>query len=73
MAAGLKTLELISAPGFYDQLAAKVTTLMTDLKERAAGAVAEVDAAATHVAGVAGDEAGNVVHEAKDAARGFFA
>ncbi|ADC61072.1 glutamate-1-semialdehyde 2,1-aminomutase [Allochromatium vinosum] len=36
MAAGLKTLELISAPGFYDQLAAKVTTLMTGLKERAA-------------------------------------
>jgi glutamate-1-semialdehyde 2,1-aminomutase len=38
MAAGLKTLELISAPGFYDQLAAKVTTLMTGLKERAAAA-----------------------------------
>lgn len=38
MAAGLKTLELISAPGFYDQLSAKVTTLMTGLKERAAAA-----------------------------------
>ena len=38
MAAGLKTLELISAPGFYDQLAAKVTTLMNGLKERAAAA-----------------------------------
>jgi glutamate-1-semialdehyde 2,1-aminomutase len=38
MAAGLKTLELISAPGFYDQLAAKVTTLMTGLRERAAAA-----------------------------------
>lgn len=38
MAAGIKTLELISAPGFYDQLSAKVTTLMTGLKERAAAA-----------------------------------
>jgi glutamate-1-semialdehyde 2,1-aminomutase len=38
MAAGLKTLELISAPGFYDQLSAKVKTLMTGLKERAAAA-----------------------------------
>lgn len=38
MAAGLKTLELISAPGFYDQLSAKVTTLMTGLRERAAAA-----------------------------------
>jgi len=43
------------------------------LKERATDAVGEVDQAAKHVAGVAGDEAGNVVHEAKDAARGFFA
>ena len=38
MAAGLKTLELIAAPGFYDRLSAKVTTLMTGLRERAAAA-----------------------------------
>ncbi|MGQ9659981.1 MAG: glutamate-1-semialdehyde 2,1-aminomutase [Thermochromatium sp.] len=38
MAAGLKTLELISVPGFYDQLSAKVAALMTGLKERAAAA-----------------------------------
>ena len=43
------------------------------LKERATDAVGEVDQAAKHVAGVAGDEARDVVHEAKDAARGFFA
>ena len=38
MAAGLKTLELISAPGFYDQLTAKTTTLLDGLRERAAAA-----------------------------------
>lgn len=43
-----------------------------DLKERTVETVAEVDAAAMHVAGVAGDEAGHVAHEAKRAARGFF-
>jgi hypothetical protein len=43
-----------------------------DLKERAKETVAEVDAGAMHVAGVAGEEAGNVAHEAKSAARGFF-
>ena len=43
-----------------------------DLKERTIETVAEVDAAAMHVAGVAGDEAGHVAHEAKRAARGFF-
>lgn len=43
-----------------------------DLKERAAQAVGEVDAGAKHVAGVAGDELGNVAHKATSAARGFF-
>lgn len=43
-----------------------------DVKERTIETVAEVDAAAMHVAGVAGDEAGHVAHEAKRAARGFF-
>lgn len=43
-----------------------------DLKERTVETVAEVDAAAMHVAGVAGDEAGHVAHEATRAARGFF-
>lgn len=38
MAAGLKTLELISAPGFYDELSGKVMTLMNGLRERAAAA-----------------------------------
>ncbi|QIK38629.1 glutamate-1-semialdehyde 2,1-aminomutase [Caldichromatium japonicum] len=38
MAAGLKTLELISEPGFFDRLSAKVQTLMDGLKERAAQA-----------------------------------
>ena len=41
-------------------------------RERAVETVAEVDAAATHVAEVAGDEAGRVAHDAKEAARGFF-
>ncbi|MFD2112295.1 glutamate-1-semialdehyde 2,1-aminomutase [Thiorhodococcus fuscus] len=35
MAAGLKTLELISEPGFYDRLSAKVETLLKGLQERA--------------------------------------
>jgi len=43
------------------------------VKERAVEGVAEAEAGAKHVAGVAGDEAGHVAHEAKDAARGFFA
>ncbi|WP_194409429.1 hypothetical protein [Microbacterium cremeum] len=42
------------------------------LKERTIETVAEVDAAAMHVADVAGDEAGHVAHEAERAARGFF-
>lgn len=41
-------------------------------RERAVETVAEVDAAAMHVAGVAGDEAGRVARDAKEAARGFF-
>lgn len=43
-----------------------------DVKERAAEAVAEVDAGAMYVAGVAGEEAKSVAHDAKDAARGFL-
>jgi glutamate-1-semialdehyde 2,1-aminomutase len=35
MAAGLKTLELISAPGFYESLSAKVTTLVEGIKQAA--------------------------------------
>jgi glutamate-1-semialdehyde 2,1-aminomutase len=35
MAAGLKTLELITAPGFYEALTAKTEKLMSGLKERA--------------------------------------
>ncbi|MBK1719018.1 glutamate-1-semialdehyde 2,1-aminomutase [Thiocystis violacea] len=35
MAAGLKTLELISAPGFHDQLTAKTKTLLDGLQARA--------------------------------------
>lgn len=42
------------------------------MKERAVDAVAEVDAGAMHVAGVAGEEIGSVAHDAKRAARGFF-
>ncbi|MCP2638032.1 hypothetical protein K0817_015875 [Microbacterium sp. HD4P20] len=41
-------------------------------RERTVEAVAEADAAAMHVADVAGDEAGKVARDAKDAARGFF-
>jgi len=43
-----------------------------DMKERAVEAVAEVDAGAMYVAGVAGEEVGSVAHDAKEAARGFF-
>ena len=35
MAAGLKTLELIAHPGFYESLSLKTTKLTTGLKERA--------------------------------------
>jgi glutamate-1-semialdehyde 2,1-aminomutase len=35
MAAGLKTLELISQPGFYETLSAKIETLTSGLKDRA--------------------------------------
>ncbi|MCX7096678.1 MAG: glutamate-1-semialdehyde 2,1-aminomutase [Methylococcales bacterium] len=38
MAAGLKTLELIAEPGFYDALAAKTAKLTTGLKEQAQAA-----------------------------------
>lgn len=43
-----------------------------DMKERATEAVAEVDAGAMHVAGVAGEEVKGVAHDAKRAARGFL-
>jgi len=43
-----------------------------DMKERAVEAAAEVDAGAKYVAGVAGDEAKDVAHDAKNAARGFL-
>ncbi|NJD06880.1 MAG: glutamate-1-semialdehyde-2,1-aminomutase [Methylococcaceae bacterium] len=38
MAAGLKTLELISAPGFFEALTAKTSRLMAGLRERASAA-----------------------------------
>jgi len=38
MAAGLKTLELIARPGFYEALSAKTETLTSGLKDRAAQA-----------------------------------
>lgn len=38
MAAGLKTLELISAPGFYDELNKKVNTLVDGILEKAKAA-----------------------------------
>ena len=38
MAAGLKTLELISAPGFYDRIAARTVQLTDGLLERARAA-----------------------------------
>ncbi len=52
MAAGLRTLELISVPGFYDQLEAKTRILANGLKTlaRAAG----VALAANHVGGMFG-------------------
>ena len=43
-----------------------------NVKERAVETVAEVDAGAMYVAGVAGEEAKGVAHDAKDAARGFL-
>jgi len=48
------------------------TTGSGDMKERAAETVAEVDAGAMHVAGVAGEEVKGVAHDTKRAARGFF-
>jgi len=52
MAAGLKTLELVSAPGFYDSLAAKVNKLVTGIM--AAAANAGVPLAENHVGGMFG-------------------
>jgi len=43
-----------------------------DLTERAVETAAEVGAGTTYVAGVAGEEAVGVAHDAKEAARGFF-
>ena len=48
------------------------STGSADVKERAVETVAEVDAGAKYVAGVAGEEAKDVAHDAKDAARGFL-
>jgi glutamate-1-semialdehyde 2,1-aminomutase len=52
MAAGLKTLELISAPGFYQALAAKTAVLTDGLVERAA--TAGVSLSANRVGGMFG-------------------
>ncbi|HFE48904.1 MAG TPA: glutamate-1-semialdehyde-2,1-aminomutase [Chromatiaceae bacterium] len=52
MAAGLKTLELISAPGFHDALAAKTKTLADGL--RAAGLREEVPVTTNQVGGMFG-------------------
>lgn len=48
MAAGLKTLELISKPGFYDELSAKTDYLVNGIKESAAQANIEIS---THAVG----------------------
>jgi glutamate-1-semialdehyde 2,1-aminomutase len=52
MAAGLATLDLIAAPGFYDRLGAKTDLLMRRLKETAAAA--GVPLATNHVCGMFG-------------------
>ena len=52
MAAGLKTLELISEPGFYDELGAKTTHLAAGLVKAAADA--GVPLAENHVGGMFG-------------------
>jgi glutamate-1-semialdehyde 2,1-aminomutase len=52
MTAGLKTLELISAPGFFDELAATTARLVAGLTEAAAGA--GVPLAENHVGGMFG-------------------
>ncbi len=48
MAAGLKTLELISKPGFYDELSAKTQYLVNGIKDSAAQANIEMS---THAVG----------------------
>ena len=52
MSAGLKTLELISEPGFFDALGKKVETLVTGLVEKARQA--GVPLAENHVGGMFG-------------------
>ncbi|MEN8179175.1 MAG: glutamate-1-semialdehyde 2,1-aminomutase [Pseudomonadota bacterium] len=52
MTAGLKTLELISAPGFFDNLSAKVETLVTGILEKASAA--GIPMAKNHVGGMFG-------------------
>ena len=52
MAAGLKTLELIAAPGFFEALAAKTATLTDGLVERATAA--NVALSANRVGGMFG-------------------
>ena len=61
MTAGLKTLELISAPGFYDNLSAKVAALVNGILQQAGKA--GIPMAANHVGGMFGlffTEAGQV-------------
>jgi len=52
MTAGLKTLELISAPGFFDELGAKTERLITGLVE--AGRAAGIPVTENHVGGMFG-------------------
>jgi glutamate-1-semialdehyde 2,1-aminomutase len=52
MTAGLKTLELISAPGFFDTLSSKVETLVNGIMEKAKSA--GIPMAENHVGGMFG-------------------
>ena len=52
MTAGLKTLELISAPGFFDTLSAKVEKLVNGIREQAR--TASIPLADNHIGGMFG-------------------
>jgi glutamate-1-semialdehyde 2,1-aminomutase len=52
MAAGLKTLELVSVPGFFDELSAKTGNFTLALKDRAKAA--GIPLAVNHVGGMFG-------------------
>ncbi len=52
MSAGLQTLELISAPGFFDELSAKVERLVSGIRQAAADA--GIPVAENHVGGMFG-------------------